>query len=435
MDRVAAIRAFNRFYTRHLGVLSAGMLDTPYSLTEGHPVRARAARRCETGELRRMLGLDAGYLSRILSRFEADGLVTRERSAADARRQIVRLTAPAAPPRRHARRALHGGDPRLSSRCPRGSGGGWSRRCGRSRRSSRAPARPGRTCCGRRGPATSAGWCTGTARSTPTSTGGTRLSSALVARHRERLRRRRGRQGARRAGSPSWTARGRVRRLRAPGRPTAQLRLLLVEPSARGMGIGGRLVDECLRFARTVGYSRIMLMDLRLLADARRIYQRAGFELESETPERVFGGRWCARSGPAACDAGRRRRRGRPGRPRPLAASGAGRRLRPRVRYGGRRGPGPRAGEPAQRRGGPPVGPARQAHRRGHQDRPDHRGVGEHRDRHADAEHLHEDHLRRAVGREGEGEDHARGGDQRGAVAEPGGDGGLGVAGAVGTPP
>ena len=93
MDKVSAIRAFNRFYTRHIGVLSAGLLDTPYSLTEARILFEIGAREtCETGELRRMLGLDAGYLSRILSRFETDGLITRERSAADARRQVIRLT-------------------------------------------------------------------------------------------------------------------------------------------------------------------------------------------------------------------------------------------------------------------------------------------------------------------------------------------------------
>src|SRR5881398_1518908 len=88
-DRVASVRAFNRFYTRVIGVLDEGLLRTPYSLTEArvlYELQARAGA-LDVGEL-----IDAGYLSRILARFEEQGLVRREPSEADARRRLVKLT-------------------------------------------------------------------------------------------------------------------------------------------------------------------------------------------------------------------------------------------------------------------------------------------------------------------------------------------------------
>jgi DNA-binding MarR family transcriptional regulator len=92
-ERIAAVRAFNRFYTHLIGVVSEGLLETPYSLTEARVIFELAQRELsEVAALRRSLDLDAGYLSRILSRFAADGLIRRERSADDARRQVAGLT-------------------------------------------------------------------------------------------------------------------------------------------------------------------------------------------------------------------------------------------------------------------------------------------------------------------------------------------------------
>jgi DNA-binding MarR family transcriptional regulator len=91
--RVAAVRAFNRFYTRQLGFLGQHYLDSPFTLTEGRMIYELANGTSEVADLREDLGLDAGYVSRILDRFERMGLIARERSSEDRRRQIVKLTA------------------------------------------------------------------------------------------------------------------------------------------------------------------------------------------------------------------------------------------------------------------------------------------------------------------------------------------------------
>src|SRR6201996_6317172 len=92
-DPVAAVRAFNRLYTNVIGVLRGGYLNTPYSLTEARLLFELGQRdRTEVSALRRGLDIDAGDLSRILSRFEATGLITREKSGTDARRQGIMLT-------------------------------------------------------------------------------------------------------------------------------------------------------------------------------------------------------------------------------------------------------------------------------------------------------------------------------------------------------
>ncbi|WP_219470901.1 bifunctional helix-turn-helix transcriptional regulator/GNAT family N-acetyltransferase [Nonomuraea rhizosphaerae] len=277
--RVSEIRAFNRFYTKVIGVLTAGMLDTPYSLTEGRVLYELAnAGQLETAELRTMLGLDAGYLSRILARFEGDGLITRERSATDARKQVVRLSVAGKDAfgmldQRSADEAerLLGtlseeGQQRLVAGMTTirelldGSGG--------QRSYLLRPVRAGDLSwvVHRHGVlyAQEYGWGMDFER--------------LVARIVSDFEPSR---------DTAWIA-------EVDGRPagcvfcvreddtTARLRLLLVEPSARGMGIGARLVGECLRHAKAQGYERITLMTRDVLVSARRIYEGAGFELESE---------------------------------------------------------------------------------------------------------------------------------------------------------
>jgi DNA-binding MarR family transcriptional regulator/GNAT superfamily N-acetyltransferase len=288
--QVAAVRAFNRFYTNVTGLVHGMYLDMPYSLTEARLLYEMARRDVtQVADLRRALDIDAGYLSRVLGRFEADGLVTRQRSAADARRQDVALTSAglAAAAELNARSDSQVGEllagvdrPRLVTAMREitdllGEDG--------------ADAPPRARTVVLRSPAPGdLGW--------------------VLQRH-----------GAIYAAEYNWSPEfeAYVARIIADfltdprrsagwiaeldGAPAgfvccvpeddavARLRLLLVEDWARGLGIGGRLVDEVLRFARQAGYERIVLSTVSVLASARRIYQRAGFTLVREQPEHSYG--------------------------------------------------------------------------------------------------------------------------------------------------
>jgi DNA-binding MarR family transcriptional regulator/N-acetylglutamate synthase-like GNAT family acetyltransferase len=288
-ERIDAVRGFNRFYTTLIGVVSEGLVGTPYSLTEARLIFELAQREVsEVTALRRTLDLDAGYLSRILSRFDADGLVHRERAPDDARRQVARLTGRGREVYRDldARSGAQIG--RILSALPEED----QRRLvgameaiegilgdqGRPPSYVLRPLVPGDFgwVIHRHGALYAAeyGWdATFEA-----------LVARVVADHVER-------QDAR---SDAWIA-------EVDGEPAgcvfcvqkservAQLRLLLVEPSARGMGIGARLVEECVRFARRTGYDEMVLWTNDVLSAARRIYQRAGFELTDEGRHHAFG--------------------------------------------------------------------------------------------------------------------------------------------------
>ncbi|SNS14461.1 transcriptional regulator, MarR family with acetyltransferase activity [Streptosporangium subroseum] len=279
-NQVAEIRAFNRFYTGVIGVLHQNVLDAPYSLTEVR-VLFELDRRdlMEAGELRRLLGLDAGYLSRMLGRFETDGLVVRERSVSDARRQVIGLTeagrAVFATLDEHAAtevRELLDGVTEEDRRRLIASMGTIQEILGegpKARPYVIRPPRPG-----------DLGWVVYRHGLLYNQEYGWGLEfEALVARIVADYVD--GHDPSREAG---WIAEvdgeraGCVFCVRKDDE-TAQLRLLLVEPSARGMGIGGRLVEECLRFARIAGYRRITLWTRDVLLGARRIYRTAGFEL------------------------------------------------------------------------------------------------------------------------------------------------------------
>jgi DNA-binding MarR family transcriptional regulator/GNAT superfamily N-acetyltransferase len=289
-ERVAALRRFDRFYTDAVGALRSGLLDTPYNLTEARILYELAHRGTSAvAELRHDLDVDAGYLSRILRRFESDGLTALRVSDVDGRRREVALTATG----RRAFAQLN----RLSDRRANAFLGALSdtdqdrllrametiqqvlgRRAQPDLVVLRAP-RPG-----------DLGWVVrANALVYADEYGWDESYEALVASivGEYATNRDRGREAAWIA-EVDGSAVGCVFCVRY-GDETAQLRLLLVDPSARGLGIGTRLVDECLRFARAAKYRRMRLWTNSVLRDAIRIYERAGFVLTSSEKHHSFG--------------------------------------------------------------------------------------------------------------------------------------------------
>jgi DNA-binding MarR family transcriptional regulator/GNAT superfamily N-acetyltransferase len=288
-DRVAAVRAFNRFYTSVIGVLNEWLLETSYSLTEGRVIFELARHDAsEVADLRRSLDLDAGYLSRMLSRFEADGLIVRGRAEEDSRRQLARLT-------ERGREVFQDLDARSTAQIERilsglteedqrrllGAMGVIEGLLGEHLRSASFVLRP-------LGPG-DLGWVIQRHGALYAAEYGFHASfETLVARVVAEYAERHG------PGEDAWIAEidgepvGSIFCVRESER-VARLRLLLVEPSARGHGVGGRLVEECVRFARRSGYDEIVLWTNDILTDARRIYERAGFELAEEEPYDGFG--------------------------------------------------------------------------------------------------------------------------------------------------
>ncbi len=287
---VAAVRDFNRFYTNVLGLLREGLLDTPYSLTEARVIFELAREeRTEAGQLRRWLDIDAGYLSRILARFEADGIVSRSRSPQDARRQVIGLTATG--------RAVFAKLDALSASQIRGLLAGLPAGRRATLLSAMAGIREalgstprGETLVLRAPVPGDLGWVVQRNAALYAAEYGwdqsyEALVSRIVADYAARADR--GREAA-------WIA-------ELDGQPAgcvfcmrksddvAQLRLLLVEPHARGRGIGERLVADCVSFARRTGYREIVLWTNDVLHAARRIYQRAGFELIGSEEHHSFG--------------------------------------------------------------------------------------------------------------------------------------------------
>ncbi|HYZ90151.1 MAG TPA: helix-turn-helix domain-containing GNAT family N-acetyltransferase [Myxococcales bacterium] len=288
---VAAVRHFNRFYTRKIGVLKEGLLDSSLSLTEARVLYELCNRSgCAATDLRAVLGLDRGYLSRILRTFEERGWLERKPAEADARRHVLAVT-------RSGRAAFESLNARSDEEMRRLLGGIGRDGLDRLRQAMRTvegvlePEDPRATpyllrthrpgdlgwVVYRHGVLYSEEW------------GYDERFEALVAQIAAEFV-----QSFDPAGERCWIAEkdgeraGSVFLVRKSKR-VAKLRLLLVEPSARGLGIGKRLVDECVRFARQCRYRKLVLWTQSELRAARRIYQQAGFRLAATERHRSWG--------------------------------------------------------------------------------------------------------------------------------------------------
>jgi len=293
LRRVEAVRRFNRFYTRQIGVLHEGLLNSPFSLTEARVVYELAHHEQTTAtHLAQELGLDPGYLSRILRRLQDRRLVGRRRSSTDGRKVLLSLTERGqaafsklnAASRNEIEAMLHPLSPADQDRLLQAMqtiesilGAPAEHRTPYILR----PHQPG-----------DMGWVVsrhGVLYNREY--GWDETFEALVAEivaafvrdydpRRERC----------------WIAEkdgenvGSVFLVKHPEQEgVAKLRLLLVEPHARGLGIGRRLVQECTRFARQVGYRKIMLWTNSVLLAARRIYELEGYRLVHQEPHHSFG--------------------------------------------------------------------------------------------------------------------------------------------------
>jgi DNA-binding MarR family transcriptional regulator/GNAT superfamily N-acetyltransferase len=291
--QIEAVRRFNRFYTGQIGLLEESLLESPFTLTEGR-ILFEVAHQVETTatDLAGRLRLDRGYLSRILASFHERGLLDRRTSEEDGRVQLLTLTPLGkkafeeinAASEREIRELLHGVPVAQRARlvdamhtirsilqdpdehCPSflvrthlPGDLGWvvhrhgvlyHREYAWDERFEALVAEIVADFARERDPARECCWIA--------ERDGVRVGSVFLVRHPRR-------EGV------------------------ARLRLLLVEPDARGMGIGRRLVEECTRFARDAGYHTITLWTNSVLHAARRLYEREGYRLVEEDPHHSFG--------------------------------------------------------------------------------------------------------------------------------------------------
>ncbi|WP_309083163.1 helix-turn-helix domain-containing GNAT family N-acetyltransferase [Chelativorans sp.] len=290
-EQIANVRRFNRFYTRQLGLLAEGLLDSEFSLSEARVLFELAHRETLTAtDLGRELGLDAGYLSRMLKRFEQRGFLKRRPLAQDARQSRLVLTEVGRRAFEPLNRASRDQVARLLTPLASTEREKLVSAMATVERLLGSPPEPKVPYVLRPLRVGDLGWIAHRQGLLYNQEYGwdetyealvTQILAEFVNRFDPRS-------------EASWVAEregevvGSVFLVRET-EAIARLRLLYVEPAARGLGIGRRLVDECIAFARAKNYRVLTLWTNDVLVSARRIYQAAGFKLVKEERHRSFG--------------------------------------------------------------------------------------------------------------------------------------------------
>jgi DNA-binding MarR family transcriptional regulator/GNAT superfamily N-acetyltransferase len=289
--QVAAVRAFNRFYTRKLGVLDQQLLKSPFSLSEARVLYELAHREDPAAkEIGIELGLDPGYLSRIVQKFDEDGLITRTPLASDRRQHRLALTAKGREAAAKLDRSSQDEVGAMLAKLSATDGRRLTEAMATIENLLEPPERARPSFLLRSHRVGDMGWVISRESIAYADEYGWDISyEALVAEICA--------QFIKNYDAPRehcWIA-------EADGRPLgsvflvrasdelARLRLLLVEKEARGLGIGRALVEQCIRSAREKGYKRMTLWTQSILVAARKIYQDAGFVLMASEPHRSFG--------------------------------------------------------------------------------------------------------------------------------------------------
>lgn len=287
--RVERIRAFSRIYTHRIGLLGERLLRSPYTLSEGRVIWELAHRgEATAAELARDLALDPGYMSRLVRRLVKTGDVVRAPDPRDGRSSFLSLTGQG----RHEFATIDAASRNELGELLKSMPDALQERLAQALDGAQAILDDDRRAeWTLRGPAPGdLGWIVRThGRIYAEELGFDGRFEGLVAQIIADFAERHDGVGER-----CWIAEhlgrpvGSILAVRQ-SEEMAQLRCLVVDPAARGLGIGERLVAECVDFAREAGYRRMMLWTVNVLTSARRIYQGAGFELMSENPERLWG--------------------------------------------------------------------------------------------------------------------------------------------------